>query len=206
MLTQVVASALGGYLAGRLRTKWAHLHTDEVYFRDTAHGLLSWATSVVATAAFLTSAIAALVGGREQRSEPGVTTAQSASAEGAPDRGARVTDLLFRSQHPNAGRSDADVRSEGGRIIATGIREGGLSPADRTYLGTLVAAQAGVSQSDADQRVSNVFVQAQGAVDRERKTAASLSLWMFLGLLGGAFCASLAATIGGRQRDRVVRV
>jgi len=45
---QVVASMLGGYLAGRLRTKWLHVHDHEVHFRDTAHGLLAWATSVVA--------------------------------------------------------------------------------------------------------------------------------------------------------------
>jgi hypothetical protein len=41
--TQIAASALGGYLGGRLRTKWTNMHTDEVYFRDTAHGLLVWA-------------------------------------------------------------------------------------------------------------------------------------------------------------------
>ena len=50
ILTQVLASAMGGYLAGRLRTKWTHVHTDEVYFRDTAHGLLVWAVGMVITA------------------------------------------------------------------------------------------------------------------------------------------------------------
>ncbi|UAL12316.1 hypothetical protein [Caulobacter segnis] len=44
---QIVASMLGGYLAGRLRTKWLHVHDHEVHFRDTAHGLLAWAASVV---------------------------------------------------------------------------------------------------------------------------------------------------------------
>jgi hypothetical protein len=48
---QVVSSALGGYLAGRLRTKWKHVHTHEVYFRDTAHGLLVWALATAAMAA-----------------------------------------------------------------------------------------------------------------------------------------------------------
>ena len=59
---------MGGYLAGRLRTKWTGVHTDEVYFRDTAHGLLSWATSVVVTAAVLTGAVASLTGGRARGS------------------------------------------------------------------------------------------------------------------------------------------
>jgi hypothetical protein len=44
---QIVASMLGGYLAGRLRTKWLNVHDHEVHFRDTAHGLLAWAASIV---------------------------------------------------------------------------------------------------------------------------------------------------------------
>src|SRR6185312_8668571 len=55
--TQIVASGMGGYLAGRLRIKWASVHTDEVYFRDTAHGFLSWAVASLVVAAFLASAI-----------------------------------------------------------------------------------------------------------------------------------------------------
>ena len=56
ILMQVISSSMGGYLAGRLRTKWASIHTDEVYFRDTAHGFLAWSVALVVTAAFLTSA------------------------------------------------------------------------------------------------------------------------------------------------------
>ena len=40
IIVQWLSSGLGGYLAGRLRTKWTTLHTDEVFFRDTAHGFL----------------------------------------------------------------------------------------------------------------------------------------------------------------------
>ena len=50
IVTQIAASAFGGYLAGRLRTKWTNTHTNEVYFRDTAHGLLVWAVGMVITA------------------------------------------------------------------------------------------------------------------------------------------------------------
>src|ERR1700757_2139565 len=56
-LTQIVASALGGYLAGRLRLKWAGVHTDEIYFRDTAHGFLAWATAALITAILIGSVI-----------------------------------------------------------------------------------------------------------------------------------------------------
>src|SRR6201996_841218 len=60
--TQLAASGMGGYLAGRLRTRWAGTHTDEVYFRDTAHGFLAWAIATLVTAAMLTSAIGSILG------------------------------------------------------------------------------------------------------------------------------------------------
>ena len=60
--TQAIASGLGGYLAGRLRMRWPTVHTHEVYFRDTAHGILVWAVAVVITAAFLGSAVSSIVG------------------------------------------------------------------------------------------------------------------------------------------------
>lgn len=60
--TQIVAAGMGGYLAGRLRTRWAGVHTDEVYFRDTAHGFLSWGVAMLVTAALFTSVIGSIVG------------------------------------------------------------------------------------------------------------------------------------------------
>src|SRR3981081_3176855 len=63
VLMQLIASSVGGYLAGRLRTKWVNVHTHEVYFRDTAHGFLVWAVGLVITAGFLTSAATSMIGG-----------------------------------------------------------------------------------------------------------------------------------------------
>jgi hypothetical protein len=60
--TSLVASAVGGYIAGRLRTRWLATHSDEIYFRDTAHGFLAWAIATLATATLLTSVIASIVG------------------------------------------------------------------------------------------------------------------------------------------------
>ena len=47
VVVQVLSGALGGYLAGRLRTKWRHVHDHEVFFRDTAHGVVVWGLSTV---------------------------------------------------------------------------------------------------------------------------------------------------------------
>lgn len=60
-VTQLVASGVGGYLAGRLRTKWVAVHTDEVFFRDTAHGLLAWAVATLAAATVLATTAQAIV-------------------------------------------------------------------------------------------------------------------------------------------------
>src|SRR6185295_9644673 len=60
---QLAASVLGGYLAGRLRTKWVDLQVDEVVFRDTSHGFLAWAVATLFTAALLTSTVTSIVSG-----------------------------------------------------------------------------------------------------------------------------------------------
>lgn len=117
-ITQLLSSALGGYLAGRLRTKWVDIHNDEVYFRDTAHGFLAWAVASLATAVLLTSVIGAILGG-------------------AIDAG----------------------------------------------------AAASVNLTD--------------TTEIAREASAYAALWIFVALLIGAFSASLAATIGGKQRDAI---
>jgi hypothetical protein len=57
ILTQIIAAGLGGYLAGRLRIKWPTVHTDEVYFRDTAHGFLAWAVAALVVAILIGTVI-----------------------------------------------------------------------------------------------------------------------------------------------------
>ncbi len=210
IIIQIIASAMGGYLAGRLRTKWATIHTDEVYFRDTAHGFLVWAVGLVLTASFLASAATSMVGGGGQ----GRATSFSAAsgAETVTDLPAESQNLgpneyfidsLFRSGHASPDRNDAPVRAEAARTFAHALRQGNLSAADETYLAELVAAKTGLGQTDAETRVSEAFVQIQQATDITRKAVAHLSLWIFVALLIGAFCASYAATIGGRQRDHM---
>jgi len=199
--TQIIASAMGGYLAGRLRTKWVNVHTDEVYFRDTAHGFLVWALGLVVTAAFLASAATSLAGGAIQRSA--ATTANDAETSGLNSH-AYLIDTLFRSNGSVSDRNDALARGEAERILTHGMRQGALPAADQTYLAQMVSARTGLNQTEAENRVSEVFAQAQQSAENARKALAHLSLWLFVALLSGAFCASYAGTIGGRQRDRVI--
>ena len=62
IVVQWLSALLGGYIAGRLRTKWVNLHTDEVFFRDTAHGFLAWALATLLVAGLLSSTISAMLG------------------------------------------------------------------------------------------------------------------------------------------------
>lgn len=193
VIIEIVASALGGYLAGRLRTKWVNVHTHEVYFRDTAHGFLVWAVSLVVTAAFLASAATSVVAGRA--SAPNSAAQTRTSAEGY------FVDTLLRSPGTEA---NAGLRAETLEIFANALREGELPAADRHYLARVVAARTGTSESDAEKRVDDEFGAARAAADAARKAVAHSMYWSFLALLVGAFSASLAATIGGKQRDNVV--
>lgn len=207
IVVQIIASAMGGYLAGRLRTKWATIHTDEVYFRDTAHGFLVWAVGLVITVAFLASAATSLVGnagqmGQTPRSAGGVGMDLPADGQSL-DPNNYFIDRLFRSDRLSPDRNDAGARAEAARIFAHFLRQRNLPAADETYLGELVAAKTGLSQMNAETRVSEVFVGLQNSADTARKALAHSSLWIFIALLIGAFCASYAATIGGRERDHV---
>jgi hypothetical protein len=205
VLVQLLSSALGGYLAGRLRTKWVSLHTDEVYFRDTAHGFLVWSVSLVVTAAFLASAAASMVGGAATTASLSGSSASASSRAEARvlDPNEYYVDSLLRSERINVDRNDAPLRSEAGIIFANALRIGYLAPADDAYLARLVSARTGLNENESQKRVSNVFEQDRQAADAARKAVAHGLYWLFLSLLIGAFCASFAATIGGRQRDRV---
>jgi MFS family permease len=194
ILVQILASAIGGYLAGRLRTKWVALHNHEVYFRDTAHGFLAWAVGLVIAALFLSASAASIAGDRAATSnEPGVRANEY------------FVDSLFRTGHPEVTRNDSAIRTEAGLILSRAASQG-LLPADRTYLVDLVAARTGMNKAEAQRRVDDTVAADLYVADTARKALAHSFYWLFVALLLGAFCASYAATIGGRQRDHIPAV
>ncbi|WP_406234863.1 hypothetical protein ACI703_04180 [Isoptericola jiangsuensis] len=270
--TALAASGLGGYLAGRLRTKWTQIHGDETYFRDTAHGFVSWAVATLLTAGLLTSAIGGVLGAGAKvagaTAGAAVSTA-SVAAAGAGSAAAAApegdlnywVDSLFRNATnpgpdaagappapgapgaapmdpaapppPAAGTGPRDarmappprpmpghgpmgdrreVRAEVNRIIVNSLQGDGLDPADTQYLASLIARETGMSQAEAQARVTDVQTRmraalekakntAKQAADDARKATAYAALWLFITLLIGAFFASLSATWGGRRRD-----
>ena len=202
LVIAMLSSSIGGYLAGRLRTRWVGVHSDEVYFRDTAHGFIAWALASVLGAVLLASPAGSLISGGAS----GATQGMAAASRSGPMDG--YVDTLLRSDNPssqtagqNAGNGN-ETRGEMLRLFTSSFRSGSeLKPADREYVDKVVAARTGLSQADADKRVNEVVTQAKADIDAARKATAQLAFWLTASLLLGAFCASLAATEGGGLRD-----
>jgi hypothetical protein len=217
VVVQWLSAGLGGYLTGRLRTKWVGVHTHEVYFRDTAHGFLTWAVATVVVAMFAGSTIGSIVsaGAQTAASAVGATTSAAATvaSNAAPDFSTSYfTDALLRpnasaTATPAAG-NDERTAAEVSRILANGALQGEIPADDRLYLEQTIAARTGLTPDEAKSRVDSVLksidaakVKAQQAADMARKAASTTSLLAALSLLIGAFIASAAAALGGRQRD-----
>jgi len=200
VVVAMLASSIGGYLAGRLRTKWSGVHSDEVYFRDTAHGLLAWAVATLLGVGVLAAAATHLAAG----ASAGLVHAESQSAmamDTSLDKLLRVTPSATPAQSADARTPDA-ARGELSRLFTTGFARGGDLPAtDRAYVAQVVAARTGISAADAEKRVTDIIYDAKSAADGARKMARNLALWLAASLLIGAFSASLAATEGGGLRD-----
>jgi len=242
-VTQLIASGMGGYIAGRLRTKWVETHKDEIHFRDTAHGFLAWAVATLATAALLTSAVGMIITGSVHAGAAvtagAVNAATSVATKTVAETGTDkdksnsengsmgyFVDALFRKDATTAApvsRAVGDAGSsapttqgastlEATRIFANAIQTGSLPPEDTRYIGQLIAQRTGLTQQEAEQRVTDIYARLQNklhdaeiatgqAADQARKASVYAALWLFISLLIGAFFASLAATYGGRQRD-----
>jgi len=212
VVVQWLSSAFGGFVAGRLRTKWTGLHTDEVWFRDTAHGLLAWSVATIAGAVLLGSITASGVGAAVKGAADVAAGAAQGGAQNAatnPEPLGYFVDTLFRSGTP-PDASRADYRMETVRILTHSIQDGtvSLTPDDRAYMAQLVAARTGISQPDAEKRVDTLVTQAneaqtkvRAAANEARKRAAQISIMLALSMTIGAFVASAAAAYGGSVRD-----
>jgi len=198
IVTQLLASGMGGYLAGRLRNRWVDLHTDEVYFRDTAHGFLAWSIASLATAALLGSVIGTIVGGGVQAASRMATPAAAMASKGtdsgttpalpAPidspmaEPSASVdyfADALFRKNMATPPSTlvtppTPAVLAETARIFANGLRAGALPQDDALHLATLVVEHTGQSQPVAEKRVTDTFAAAQARLrDAQAATKAA---------------------------------
>jgi hypothetical protein len=205
IVVQWLASAFGGFITGRLRTKWTGVHTHEVFFRDTAHGFLSWALATIIGTALLATATSSIVGGGVRAASTVAGGAAQAATSGVSSYS---VDSLFRSDHLDASASNQDVAAQASRILVNGVRTGDVPPGDRTYLAQLVAAKTGIPQADAQKRVDDTIAstkeaetKARQAADAARKAMATFAIFTALSMMIGAFVACAAAAFGGNMRD-----
>jgi hypothetical protein len=216
IVMQWVSSALGGYLTGRMRTRWSSIGSDEVFFRDTVHGLTAWAIATIVTVAVVIAAGSSVVTGAASTVGAAVAPAIQGAAQGGSQQGANVSanpvqlmvDTLFRPNQPSTSGSSADAKAEVTQILLSGIQTGDIAQPDRAYIAQLAASRSGITQEEAEKRVNTLIEQAKAAADKAkaaadaaRKAAASLSFFTFVSMLIGAFIASAAAALGGHLRD-----
>jgi hypothetical protein len=210
IVTQWISAGLGGYLAGRLRARWIGTHSHEVFFRDTAHGVVTWAVATIVAAALVGASVFSLAGAGVHAASAAVSASAQGTASGAGALAASYgTDKLFRPAASTDGApSLQDPRVEAGHIMANAISAGSVPDADRRYLADLIAAKTGVSQSEARARVDEwvskgmeAETKARATADAARKAASQASIYTALSLLVGAFIAGISAALGGKLRD-----
>jgi len=205
-----LSSAIGGYTTGRLRTKWVRLHTHEIFFRDTAHGFLTWALTMLLGASIITSAISSAVGVGTQAAATVASGAAQGIGAAASGMSGRVygVDTLFRGEKPEFAASSQQSRTETTRILANAAQAGDLSPADKAYLAQQIATRTGISEADAQKRVDDMIAQERAAetkarqiADAARKSVSAFAIFTAISMLIGAFIAAAAAAYGGSLRD-----
>jgi hypothetical protein len=209
VIMAIIASAIGGYLADRLRTKWTGLHTNEVFFRDTAPRLycLGFRERAERECIGRRGHPPSSAGPLRERCLPQLRRPDrphrrslSTGCSGPMPAASQPAGSVAPAATPGTGNEVA--RAEVNRLWAMSFRDGNeLAPADRTYVARLVAAQTGMSQQDAERRGNEVVNQAKAAADAARRGAAKLAFGMTAAPIFGAFASSLAAVEGGQLRD-----
>lgn len=211
---QIGSLMIGGYVAGRVRTRW-HESGHESEFRDGLHGGLVWAVAIIFSA-FLILAVAGvavktgaeLAGKAASLTSVGdpmdsvldallrpTVTADAAPANTSPSSSAGANAPRAREATPD------ETRTEMSRVLASSPATGTLTPENRTYLARLVAQRTGVSQQEAEKRVDTAVNAARDAADKARRGAILTGFVTATGLILSLGAAWWAAIRGGQHRD-----
>ena len=222
MMQQIGAFMVGGYVAGRMRSRWREPTQHEVEFRDGLHGGLVWAVGIVIAAALVmaTAGAAAKTGADLAGKAAGAvavsagdpmdavldsmlrpaTVAQAASSSGPA---AAATPPAAAASRARAVGCD-ESRSEMARLLASAVASGSLSEQNRNYLTQLVAQRSGLSQPEAERRVNEAFTAAREAADKARKAAILTGFVTAASLIVSFGAAWWAAMRGGQHRDNAI--
>jgi hypothetical protein len=215
---QIGSLMAGGYVAGRMRSRW-HERGDEAEFRDGLHGGLVWAVGVLISAILVFAAAGAIAktgteiaGQAAAKSDPMELVLDTMLRPSAPAQAAAPTAPPATGPPAPAARPRAttttpagdDTRAEMSRILASAVASGTLTTENKTYLAQLVAQRAGVSQQEAEKRVNDAITAAREAADKARRAAVLTGFVTAAGLILSLGAAWWAALKGGNHRDTSV--
>jgi hypothetical protein len=195
VLAALISYGVGGYVAGRLRSRLSGGTPDEIEFRDGVHGAAAWALATLLTALIALGGAQALT----RLAAPSSGSAGPSASVGGENIIAYDIDRLFRGV-----RADVNMeytRAEAGRILLTASSHRGMPPEDRTELVRLVTARTGLAQPEAERRVDDVTARARENIRRARKSAVILAFSTGAAALLGLAAAWFAAGEGGKHRD-----
>jgi len=215
---QIGAFMIGGYIAGRMRTRWAEASADDTEFRDGLHGALVWAVGI-AIGALMIFATAGSVAKAGADLAARATTATAANSDSI----AYYADALMRpAPRPAAaagqGNTPAttarieplpqETRGEIARIVSRSVATGSLADNDRSYLSAIVAQRTGLPQAKAERRVNETIAEAnraaREAADKARHAGVLTGFVTAASLLISLAAAWWAAQKGGNHRDTSV--
>jgi hypothetical protein len=217
MVQQIGAFLVGGYVAGRMRSRLADISKDEGDFRDGLHGGLVWAVGVAVGAALFFATVGAsartvanaagpaagAVANQAMDStidgmlRPVVAGPPAAAQPGGP--AAQPAAATARTPATNM-----EVRAEIGRMLAASAADGSISGPNRTYLAQLISQRTGLPQAEAEKRVDEAVNQARAAADKARRATALAGFVTAASLLISFAAAWWAAVKGGNHRDNNV--
>jgi len=196
----------GGYVAGRLRRRISDSTEHESDIRDGSHGLIVWAVGVIVGAALLASGTLATARFGAQAAASAATAAATLADKGDSETYRYLGDLLLRTD--GQPRQNGQAADEVVRILQTAGGKSDISGDDRTYLVSLVAGAAGLSQQEAAARVDRATARLQAledeakqAANKARKASIVAAFVLAASLLVAAAGAWWAAGLGGRHRD-----
>jgi len=219
---QIASFAAGGYLAGRMRSRWAE-SSEESEFRDSAHGFMVWAVGVLFGGLLLAFTGGAALKTATQSAALIVGGATSGAANALSQSGPvdYAVDLLLRPEPrgtatpaappqpgPSTQRDDQALRSEVGRIFAATIQNREFSERDRNYLVRVIQTRTGLPEAEAQSRVDaavnearDLEIKAREQADKARRAAIITGFIAAASLLISLVAACYFAGIGGRHRN-----
>ncbi|MBY0610849.1 MAG: hypothetical protein K2P80_01565 [Beijerinckiaceae bacterium] len=201
---------VGGYLSGRLRRRSHDASEHESDVRDGSHGLVVWALGTLLIAYLATSSVAGITRAGVDALSKGASAVGGVSMKALDQAADPIGSAIDRLTRGNAqpGVNADQQRTAITRTLANAVTTGALSPEDKSFLSSQVAAAAGISPEEANKRIDDTMAQVNALSDKAkhvaesaRKTGVLVAFLTAASLVISAAAAWWAATIGGKHRD-----